>query len=128
MRDKYKITDIKFNNNKIQLKIGNINLKNYSDIDVGLKNIKTKEIIPISSFLGEETILISLDSVRSLCTDNEYNIVINFESGKLSNALSTVVSSSLIKNLQLNKLDLSSIGWFLRINEKNIPLLSAIHD
>lgn len=126
MKDKYTISEISLINNKFNIELKNLNLSHFCDVEVGLKNIKTKEIIPVSSFLGENRILINLDSARELCTNYEYNIVLNFHNSNLNEALETTLSSVFINSGKLKELNLNSIGWFLRINDKNIPLLSAI--
>ncbi|MEG0296196.1 MAG: hypothetical protein RR620_05710 [Clostridium sp.] len=128
MNDKYKITEMSIVNNKLVLKLKNINLSIYCDVDVCLKNIKTKEIFTADSFLGEDKILINLDSVRDLCTDNEYNLMINFQNEHNKEGLSTIISSELLESKDLDKLDLHSLGWFLRIADKNTPLLSSIRN
>lgn len=125
MKDKYTITDINLVNNKININLNDLKLSRYCDVEVGLKNIKTREVIPVSSFLGETSIQINLDSVRELCTNYEYNIVLNFQNDELDDALGTIISSELLMSGKLKNINLSSIGWFLRVNDKNIPLLSA---
>ena len=126
MKNKYEVTHLSLENNKINIQINDLNLSHYCDVEVGLKNIKTKQVISVSSFLGEDIILIKLDSVREFCTNYEYNLVLNFQTNNLDEAIGTKASHCLIENSNFEKLDLSSIGWFLRINEKNTLLFSAI--
>ncbi|MBU3131624.1 hypothetical protein KPL40_04100 [Clostridium gasigenes] len=112
---------------KIKLKLNNIDFKEADEIEVILKNIKTRDIFIAEHSIENYFLNINLKSLSFMCTDNEFMLLLIIKKDSVYSFLNPIIknSSQNITN-DFIVLDLIPIEWYLRILDNGELRLSTI--
>lgn len=111
--------------NTLILEFNDIDFSIYNKVSVFIKNIKTREVFKCSSFIRNTEINVNLDSIKHLCTDYEYIILIRAE---LNNSSYIIYPKFTCKSKTYisNNSSKNNHRWFIRISENGELRLSTI--
>ncbi|MBU3103024.1 hypothetical protein [Clostridium gasigenes] len=112
---------------KIKLKLNNIDFKEADEIEVILKNIKTRDIFIAEHSIKNDFLNINLKSLSFMCTDNEFMLLLIIKKDSVYSFLNPIIKNS-SQNITNNfiVLDLIPIEWYLRILDNGELRLSTI--
>ncbi|MBU3106657.1 hypothetical protein [Clostridium gasigenes] len=112
---------------KIKLKLNNIDFKEADEIEVILKNIKTRDIFIAEHSIENDFLNINLKSLSFMCTDNEFMLLLIIKKNSVYSFLNPIIkNSSLNITNNFTVLDLIPIEWYLRILDNGELRLSTI--
>lgn len=122
-----KVSALGLTNYRIKLQLNNIYFKDIDEVDVVLKNVKTRDIFVGESSINNNTLHINLKSLSFMCTDNEFMLLLIIKRDDIYSVINPVIKGKYhdISDKFIN-LDLEGVEWYLRILENGELRLSAI--
>lgn len=121
------ISDISLKGYLLTFKLDNIPLENLDEIEVVLKNSKTRNILIAPYTIKNSLLCINLKDLNFLCTDNEFLLLLVIKKHCNYFAINPI-SKYKYNSKYLNSycLDLIDITWYLRTLENGELRLSTI--
>lgn len=111
----------------LNLELTNINLKEVEEIEVVLKNVKTRDIFFGESSIKESIITVNLKSLNSLCSDNEFLLLLIIKIDGLYSFINPITKNTPnTLSTDFESLDSAGVKWYLRSLENGELRLSTI--
>lgn len=104
----------------------NINLSYFDEVNVTIKNIKTRDEYLCPFKIENNSFVIDLSSISYLFTDYEGSIFINLRKENLMYTLKPVIKKSTVLKKKLDTMNKGSYQWFIRILDNGEILFSSI--
>lgn len=121
------ISNIELTGYILNLELTSIYLNQLEEVDVVLKNVKTREVFIADASIKNSIITINLDSLSTLCTDNEFLLLIIIKRDSNYYVITPTLSYDYhSKCAKLSSLDLINITWYLRTIENGELRLSTV--
>lgn len=112
---------------KLSLQLNNMYFEDSDEIDIVLKNVKTRDIFIGESLTHNNIININLNPLTFMCTDNEFMLLILIKKDGIYSFINPIIKGS-YHNISDDSINLSSnnIDWYLRTLENGEIRLSSI--
>lgn len=104
----------------------NINLSSFEEIQIIIKNIKTREEYFCPFIFDNNSITIDLSKLSHLFTDYEGSIYIILSKENITYSLNPIIKKSTILKSDLNNKSSRLYQWFIRILENGEILFSSV--